>query len=235
MMPSRKTLLQALIATALGATLPYPASAQQTRAATNAPAAAPAAAPAPRPGALGNIGANSKDPIKIDSDRLDVFEREGRAVFTGNVVAVQGESTIRCSVLTVTYESSRGPPGAPRQPPSAPAASGNGDNAIKHLDCKGPVTVSSKTQTATGENAAFDRTTNKVVMTGNVALSDGPNVTRGDRIVYDMATGVANVETQGGRVRALITPGSGNSGGGDGGSPAQGTKPKASPRPGSSN
>ena len=41
---------------------------------------------------------------------------------------------------------------------------------------------------------------------GNAALSDGPNVTRGERVAYDMTTGVANVE--GGRVRALIVPGS---------------------------
>jgi lipopolysaccharide export system protein LptA len=41
-------------------------------------------------------------------------------------------------------------------------------------------------------------------------LSDGPNVTRGERVVYDINTGVANVETKpGGRVRALFVPGSG--------------------------
>ena len=39
--------------------------------------------------------------------------------------------------------------------------------------------------------------------------SDGPNVTRGERVVYDLNTGVANVETKpGGRVRALFVPGS---------------------------
>jgi lipopolysaccharide export system protein LptA len=72
------------------------------------------------------------------------------------------------------------------------------------------VTVVSKTQTATGDNAVFDRTANRVVLTGNVALSDGPNVTRGDRIVYDLNSGIANVETTtGGRVRALFVPGAG--------------------------
>jgi lipopolysaccharide export system protein LptA len=73
------------------------------------------------------------------------------------------------------------------------------------------VTVVSKTQTATSDNAEFDRVLNKVMLVGNAALTDGPNVTRGERIVYDLNTGVANVEAspgRGGRVRALIVPGS---------------------------
>ncbi len=60
--------------------------------------------PAKKDSPFGNIGGGGKDPIKIDADRLDVFDRENRAVFVGNVVAVQGESTIRCSTMTVYYK-----------------------------------------------------------------------------------------------------------------------------------
>ena len=168
------------------------------------PAQAPAAQPSPaRPSALGNLGANNKEPIKIDADRLDVFDKEQRAVFTGSVVAVQGESTIKCAELTVLYEQQRG------QGRAAPAASGQqGEGAIRRIDCKGPVTIVSRTQTATGDNAVFDRVANRILLTGNVALSDGPNVTTGERIVYDLDSGVANIETKpGGRVRALFVPG----------------------------
>ena len=83
-----------------------------------------------------------------------------------------------------------------------------GDSAIRKINCKGPVTIVSKTQVATGDNAEFDRAANKVVLVGNAALSDGPNVTRGERVAYDINTGIANVV--GGRVRALIVPGSQN-------------------------
>ena len=74
------------------------------------------------------------------------------------------------------------------------------------------MTIVSKTQVATGDNAEFDRTRNRVLLVGNAALSDGPNVTRGERVAYDLNTGIANVEGggQGGRVRALIVPGSQN-------------------------
>jgi lipopolysaccharide export system protein LptA len=61
-----------------------------------------------RPGPLVNLGSGNKEPIKIDADKLEVFDKEQRAVFSGNVVAVQGESTVHCTELTVLYEQQRG-------------------------------------------------------------------------------------------------------------------------------
>jgi lipopolysaccharide export system protein LptA len=170
------------------------------------------------PGGLGSM--NSKEPIKIDADRLDVFDKESRAVFAGNVVAVQGETTVRCSVMTLFYEPRGQNKGAQAQAAPAPApqpaaqrqagAPNQNDSAIRRIECNGPVTVISKTQTATGDKAVFDRVTNKVILTGNVALADGQNITRGERLVYDTQTGVANIETTpGGRVKGLFIPGSG--------------------------
>ena len=159
-----------------------------------------------RAAGFGSFGA-SKEPIKIDADRLDVFDKEGRAVFAGNVVAVQGDSTMNCTLMTVLYEQKRdAAPGAPAAP-AAPV--GSDDSSIKKIDCKGPVTIVSKTQVATGNDAIFDRVANKIFLIGNATLTDGPNVTRGERVVYDLNTSVANIETTpGGRVRALFVPGS---------------------------
>jgi lipopolysaccharide export system protein LptA len=184
---------------------------------------APAQGGSARPSGLGNLGTNNKDPIKIDADRLDVFDKEQRAVFTGSVVAVQGESTIKCTELTVLYEQQRGQA-------KAAAASSPGEGAIRRIDCKGPVTIVSRTQTATGDNAVFDRTANRILLTGNVALSDGQNVTTGERIVYDLNSAVANIEAKPeGRVRALIVPGSGSAAGQSGGQ-AQAVQPQGNRR-----
>ena len=177
---------------------------------------------------FGNFG-SSKEPIKIDANKLDVFDKEGRAVFAGDVVAVQGESTMKCTVMTVFYEQRDQNGGQ-----AAPAAQGADDSAIKKIDCKGPVTIVSRTQVATGENATFDRGSNKILLTGNATLSDGPNVTKGERVLYDINTGVANIETTpGGRVRALFVPGNGGPAPtGAGGAPAAGNaKPKPQQRP----
>ena len=154
-----------------------------------------------RPSAFSGLSGSGKEPIKIDADRLDVFDKEQRAVFSGNVVAVQGDSTMKCTSLTVLYEQGRGPGAAP----SSPAGPAGSENGIRKIDCKGPVTVTAKTQVATSDNATFDRVQNKIILTGNAALSDGPNVTKGDRVVYDLNTSRAYIE---GRVRALIVPGS---------------------------
>ena len=149
------------------------------------------------PGAFSGLGSDSREPIRIDADRLDVFDRENRAVYAGNVVAVQGDTTIRCSALTIFFE---------RQAGEA-AASGEGDS-IRRIECDGPVTILSRDQVATGDRAVYDRLGGQMVMTGNVALSQGPNVTRGERLVYDIDRGVANVEAGASqRVRGLFVPG----------------------------
>ena len=44
---------------------------------------------------------------------------------------------------------------------------------------------------------------------GNVTLTQGDNVVKGDRLIYDVATGMASVQggaSQGGRVRSIFTP-----------------------------
>ncbi len=200
---------------------------------------AQAAAPARRnrgDGGLGGLGGDSKEPIKIDADKLDVLDKENRAVFTGNVVAVQGETTVRCTVMTVFYEGRGGQQGgagaartvaAPAQPAAAGAAGQSNDSSIKRIECKGPVTVVSKTQAATSDNAVFDRANNVVIMTGNVALNDGPNVTRGEKLTYNTVTGVANVENRTGRVQGFFVPNSSEASK-PGAKPAAGAKP-ASP------
>lgn len=176
-------------------------------------AQAPAGARDSKPAPLGTVG-GGKGPIKIDADRLDVFDKENKAVFAGNVVAVQSDSTIRCSSLTVHYKRDKNKdPGkeadAPEadKPKDANALAGNG---IRKVECAGPVTVSQKDQVATGDNAVFDQEAKRIILTGNVVLSQCQNVTRGSRLVYDMATGRANMDpVAGGRVSAMFVPGQG--------------------------
>ncbi|MFE1601736.1 LptA/OstA family protein [Methylobacterium sp. ID0610] len=172
---------------------------------------------------FGAFGGSGKEPIKIDADRLDVFDRENKAIFAGNVVAVQGESTIRCSTMTVHYlrnKDAKAKDGA-KPTDSKPAdaklaevkaetkpADPTDSGAIKQVVCAGPVTVVNKDQVATGDNAVFDKAANRVILTGNVVLSQCQNVTRGNRLVYDMNTGRANMDpTAGGRVSAMFVPG----------------------------
>jgi len=162
-------------------------------------------------------GANGKAPISVDADKLVYDDKAQTATYSGNVVVVQGSSKLTCSTLTVHFEKAGiggGPtPNAGDAKPAEPtdAASGLGAGAFRRLEAAGPVTVISKTQVATGDSATYDQTQKKVWLVGHVTLSDGANVTKGDKLVYDLATGRATIDngSTGGRVHGLFVPGSG--------------------------
>lgn len=198
-------------------------------AAPTAPAGAPAQAPAkPAAGPATLLpGANSKQPISIDANRLDYFDKEQKLVYTGDVVAVQGETTLKGSVLTIFLQKDpkAGSPGGPApagaaappsgQPasagPAGAAAAGPGaGSSVKHMDVDGPVTLISKDQVATGNRATYDKAQNKVSLIGNVTMSQGPNVIQGDTLVYDLDSGKAQIFSGAttGRVKSVFTPGS---------------------------
>jgi lipopolysaccharide export system protein LptA len=169
-------------------------------------------------------GTSSKQPISIDAEKLVYYDKEHKAIYTGNVVVVQGDTKMTCTAMTVFLEHAptqgAGPtPAAPaqgadhapaqgaKQAPdgqSGPAA----DAGVKRLEAKGPVTVISKTQIATGDNGSYDKTEGKVYLIGHVTLSDGQNVTKGDKLTYDLKTGEATVDTSGkaSRVHGQFVP-----------------------------
>ena len=150
-------------------------------------------------------GTSSKDPISIDADKLVYYDKERKAVYSGNVVVIQGETKMTCSVMTVFLD--RAPTQTAPQPTngqSGPPA----DSGVKHLDATGPVTVVSKTQVATGDNGSYDKVQDKVWLIGHVTLSDGQNVTKGDKLTYDLKSGLATVDTnaKSGRVHGQFIP-----------------------------
>jgi lipopolysaccharide export system protein LptA len=150
-------------------------------------------------------GTNSKEPISIDADKLVYYDKERKAVYSGNVVVIQGDTKMTCSAMTVLLDRAPTQGGAhPADSPSAPT----GDAGVRHLDATGPVTVVSKTQVATGDSGSYDKAQDKVWLIGHVTLSDGQNVTKGDRLTYDLKSGLATVDTssKSGRVHGQFVP-----------------------------
>jgi lipopolysaccharide export system protein LptA len=140
-------------------------------------------------------GASSKDPVSIDAAKLDYFDKDQKLVYSGAVVATQGESRLKASVLTIFLEASTTTHG----------------HQMRRMEAQGPVTITAKDQIGTGDTGIYDKTENKVFLTGHVTLSQGANVTKGERLVYDLNTNQAVVlggaTAQGGRVRSVFTPG----------------------------
>lgn len=186
-------------------------------AASAAYAAPPAAAPP---------GFSSKEPIEINSDMLEVHQTENEAIFTGNVIAVQGTTRLKSDKMIVHYlprregapsataSSGGGKPDAAPAPQAAPAIDSAG--RVERIEVEGSVLLATPTETASGDNGTYDVPKQKITLVGNVVLTRGQNVLKGDTAVYDFAVGktVINSAFQGekpahpnGRVRALFVPG----------------------------
>lgn len=174
-----------------------------------------AAAAAEKPsGSSGSVaifpGTNSKEPISIDADKLVYYDKERKAIYSGNVVVVQGDTKMTCSAMTVfldrapTQDTGKAATGKPATGDPSPTT----DSGIKHLEAAGPVTVISKTQVATGDRGAYDKAEDKVWLFGHVTLSDGQNVTKGDKLTYDLKKGLATIDTsaKSGRVHGQFIP-----------------------------
>ena len=165
------------------------------------------------PGGNGTFGSGSKEPISVEADHLEVFDKEKRAIYSGNVVVVQGESTMKSGRMIVFYaneeqNAANAKPGTTAAATPAPAL-GNG-NSLRRLETYEGTTIISKDQIAVGKQGVYDKETNRMVLTGDVALTQNGNVTKGERLVYDLTTGVAVVEAapNSGRVKSLLVPNS---------------------------
>lgn len=184
------------------------------------------------PNALQGFSRNKNEPVKIEASKLEVRDKEKLAIFTGNVFVRQGDTTMRSPELRVYYEadakgtkSAKKNTGAasdtptPDATPVAATKTTGGKVAatekdvsqkIKKIEALGGVIVTSKEQKATGDRADFMMRENIVILTGNVVVSQGQNVMRGDKLVVELTTSRAHMEAgsngKPGRVQGLFLP-----------------------------
>lgn len=165
-------------------------------------------------------GGSSKEPINIAADKLDYFDKEQKAIYTGNVVAVQGDTRLNATVLTIFFDRK---PTAAKPAGAKPAGQTSSGSQLRRMEGQGPIVLANKDQVGTGDGLVYDKLENKFYLIGNVALSQGENVTRGDKLIYDLTSGQAVVSSNG-RVHSLIMPKDDK--------PGPQPKPGAQPRPG---
>lgn len=153
--------------------------------------------------AFEGFSGRGEQPVNIEADRLDVQELEQTAVFSGNVVVVQGASTLRTNKLTIFYDKDGG------GETTAPKA-GDGDvvtgRQIKKLEAQGSVIVTSGDQKAVGDRGIFNMASNTAQLMGNVVVTQGINILKGDTLHVDLTTQKSRVESSnsGGRVQGVF-------------------------------
>ena len=183
----------------------------------------------------GMMNDQKKDqPVQIEAATLEVRDKEKKAMFSGNVQVVQGDTTMKCQRLVVFYGQEVGI-GGEKQASAAPVTTSKstpgmpqGAQNIRRIEAQGGVTVITKDQNARGDLGIYDLQSKTITLSGHVTVSQGQNVINGERVVVDTVTGNARVESgssnagggtaavpgQQPRVRALIQPSKGQGGGG---------------------
>lgn len=156
-------------------------------------------------------GHNSNAPVDVQADRIEVQDRADRAVFAGNVHAVQGDLTLDTQRLTVAYTSQPAKPGS-GQPAAGQQAAGGTGIQINRLDASGGVVVHSPSETATGDFGVYDLDHKLITLVGDVRLTHGDSNILGSRLLIDLTTGRAVVDggppgvaQSGGRVTGHFT------------------------------
>lgn len=144
--------------------------------------------------AFSGFDTGSAVPIHIEADQLEVRDEEKIAVYTGKVKVQQGETILETPALTIYYSGEATAAGVP-------------GSQVSRLEAGPGVMVRSGDRTASGDRAVLDMDTDVITMSGNVVLTEGQNVVRGERLIVNLASKQGRIE--GGRVQTLITPSGG--------------------------
>jgi lipopolysaccharide export system protein LptA len=153
--------------------------------------------------ALQGFAQNRDQPVKIDASQLEVRDKDKVATFSGGVKVVQGDTTMRAKTLAVFYDGE----GSTANALTAAKPGPSGQQRIKRLEARGGVKVCQDEQVATGDTGIFDMQSNTVTLLGNVVLSKGMNVLKGEKLTVNLDSGAAKIEGgNGGGVSALLLP-----------------------------
>lgn len=124
-------------------------------------------------------GHDADAPVDVTSDRIELQDRDNRAVFVGRVHMVQGDMTMDAPRVTVAYRK---------------AASAGADPEISRIDASGGVTVVDPGERAKGSFGIYDLDRRLITLIGGVSLIRGTSVVNGARLVIDLNTGRSTVD-----------------------------------------
>jgi lipopolysaccharide export system protein LptA len=130
--------------------------------------------------------ADRDQPLEITSHQLEVFQDEQKSIFSGDVVAQQGEMTLYTDKLTVIFDA---------------------QNEVSRIEAAGKVRIEEPLRNARGAHAVFDRDADTLILSGNAEVVQGENRITGDEITLFIGQNRSIVRSQkSGRVRAVILP-----------------------------
>jgi len=133
---------------------------------------------------FGGLQQDPNAPLEVTSDNLTVEQANQKAVFSGNVLVVQGKLRLSAAELVVEY--------------------GEDGQGIRKVFATGGVTVATEKEAAESQTASYEIATGSLVMVGAVLLTQGQMAISGEKLVADLRAGTGRME---GRVRTVLQTG----------------------------
>jgi lipopolysaccharide export system protein LptA len=119
-------------------------------------------------------------PIDISAERLEMQQKQGRAIFTGAVQVTQGKMVLRSETITVFYTTPEG----------------DSDPTISRLNAQGNFSLKSPSETLSGDWGIYDVDQQLVTVGGTVVLNQGGTELTGTRLEFDLESGLAKLDGQ---------------------------------------
>ena len=145
------------------------------------------------------LARNSRAPVDIAADQLELVNSQCSATYRGRAEALQETSRLRADQIKIIYAAS-----------SAGGKAGCSSD-LAGMEASGSVFYVTPEQKVRGDRAVYDAKSSILTISGSVVASRGRDVMKGERLVVNTVTGDARMEAGGDgpaqRVRTVIFPG----------------------------
>ena len=132
-----------------------------------------------------------KQPVDIESDKMEIIDKENKAVFVGKVKAVRGDTTLHSDKLIVDFIKEKNKEGKEK-------------TVVTFLYATGSVLIITKKQRITGQWARMNVRKDTAVVGGNVVVHQGATIVKGKKLNINLKTNRS--EMTGGRVKGSFVP-----------------------------
>ncbi len=132
-----------------------------------------------------------KQPVDIESDKMEIIDKENKAVFVGKVKAVRGDTTLNSDKLVVDFIKEKNKAGKEK-------------TVVTFLHATGRVLIITKKQRITGQWARMNVRKDTAVVGGNVVVHQGATIIKGKKLNINLKTNRS--EMTGGRVKGSFVP-----------------------------
>lgn len=133
---------------------------------------------------FGGLKADTSLPVEVTAENLTVNQADGTAVFSGQVLVIQGEMRLEAGEIRVQYDVT--------------------GKAIDKLFASGGVLMVNASDAAQAAEAVYTIDTGEVVMSGGVLMSQGQTTIKGDQLHINLKSGTGRME---GGVTTTFQPG----------------------------